>query len=198
MADDMGTRRPVFHDPDTEASDPGGVRVAGPRLQRLCPELYGLQGLSKARRRVREIIIEHMVFGDSRAAVVVALDPLLVAAYTDELDCVAVLRFPPDASDEPLDTGSRLLTVNTYGRGDSYSADLDPGPRQLHRWVSFYPIIADFICADRRQVQDRKKEIEEEEWERAQTLGVAYCAARPGLWRDGAPCRSHMPAETRP
>jgi hypothetical protein len=109
-----------------------------------------------------------------------------------------MLRFPPDASDELLEIESRLLTVNTYGPGESYSVDLNPGPRQLNRWVTFYPIIADFICADEDRVQDRKNEIDEGEWERAQVLGAAYCAAHPGIWRDGTPCRSHMPAAPPP
>lgn len=188
-------RRSRFHDDSTTASDPGGVTVSDARLRRLCPELYGLRARAKA-RRFREIIIEHMEVGDSRAAVVVRLDPLLVAAYSDELDCVAMLRFPPDASEEPLEIGSRLLTVNTYWRGDSYAADLDPGPLHEDRYVDFHPIIADFICADSHRVEHRKNEIAEEEWTRAQTLGTEYCVAHPGIWRDGSPSRSHRPAAT--
>lgn len=187
--------RAKFHDASTRASNPGQIIVSDARLRRFCPELYGLRSQA-AEKRLREMIIEHMDLGDSRAAVVVGIDPLLVAAYSDELDCVAMLWFPPDASDEPLEIGSRLLTVNTYERGNSYSPDLDPGPRRVNRYVGFYPIIADFICADERRVRERKNEIAEAEWELAQMLGAAYCAARPGVWRDGSPCRSYRPAGT--
>jgi hypothetical protein len=124
----------------------------------------------------------------------VCFEPLLVAAYTDELDCVAMLRFLPEASDRPLGIGSRLLTVNTYFRGETYAADLVPGPHDLHNYVGFYPIIADFICADAGRVERRKIEIDESEWERTQTLGTSYLSKHPGVWRDGAPCRSHRPA----
>jgi hypothetical protein len=127
--------------------------VSHERLKSFCPHLYGWSGLSPARRRDRRYLIEHMLYGDSRAAVVVSVEPLLVAAYTDELDCVALLRFPSNAASQRVEIGSRLLTVNTYGRGDRYSADLIPGPARIERWVRFHPIIADFICADPDQVK---------------------------------------------
>ena len=114
----------------------------------------------------------------------------MVAAYTDELDCVALLRFPSNAASEQVEIGSRLLTVNTYGSGDRYSADLIPGPARIEGWVRFHPIIADFICADPVQVERRKREIAENEWARTRRLGHEYLAARPGLSRDGSPCKS--------
>jgi hypothetical protein len=133
-----------------------------------------------------------MLHGDSRAAVVVSTVPLLVAAYTDELDCVALLRFisPP----EPLQVGSRLVTVNTYGRTDKISQDLFPGPLCGDRWTVFHPIIADFICDDPGQVARLKLTISGEEWTRAERLGHEYLEARPGVSRDGAPCRSSRAA----
>jgi hypothetical protein len=52
----------------------------------------------------REGLAEHLRIGDSRAAV-------------DELDCVALLRFPDHPAAEcRLGVGSRLLTVNMYRR----------------------------------------------------------------------------------
>ena len=179
------------------ASDPGRVEVSDTRLRRLCPELYGMRPLAVRGKRIREAIFQHMRMGDSRAAVVVGLAPLLVAAYTDELDCVAILRFSLDAVDEPFDVGSRLLTVNTYFQ-DRHHADLEPGPRREYRFVGFWPIIADFICANPQRVRDRKDEIDEQEWERARTLGAAYLDAHPGTWRDGSPYGSHRPATTAP
>jgi len=42
-----------------------------------------------------EAISNHLKMGDSRAAVVISIHPkLVIAAYTDELDCVAMLQFP--------------------------------------------------------------------------------------------------------
>ena len=54
-------------------------------------------------------IAEHLIFGDSRAAVVISIYPkLIVAAYSDELDCVAMLLFPR----EPF--------ITKYNLGDIY------------------------------------------------------------------------------
>jgi len=161
------------------------------------PDLYRWPPWRRDRRRYRRYIIEHMMHGDSRAAIVVSVDPLLVAAYTDELDCVALLHFASDSVTQRLEIGSRLLTVNTYATGEHFSPDLVVGPRQLGRWARFHPIIADFICADREQVERRKQEIDEQEWERTIRLGKQYLTDHPGRSRDGAPCHSASPAHTR-
>jgi hypothetical protein len=134
-----------------------------------------------------------MSFGDSRAAVVVSSDPLLVAAYTDELDCVAILRFVPGPPIPDLPVGSRLLTVNTYKRGTRLDSDLFPGPLRLDRWVGFYPIIADFICADQDLIDRRKAGIDEQEWERTLRFGMEYLSAHSRASRDGSPGKSAIP-----
>lgn len=68
--------------------------------------------------------------------------------------------------------------------------DLFPGPLRIDRWVGFYPIIADFICANQDVVDRRKAEIETEEWDRAFRFGVEYLHAHPGTGRNGSPCMS--------
>jgi hypothetical protein len=202
MGDDSGAAEDVehpgdgrsrYHDNSTYATDPVPVVVADERFRWFCPQLYGWSGRKAERKRLREIIIEHMRFGDSRAAVVVSTSPLLVAAYTDELDCVAILRFVPGPPIPELAVGSRLLTVNTYKRGTRLDGDLFPGPLRIERWVGFYPIIADFICANQDVVDRRKAEIATEEWDRAFRFGLEYLSAHPGTSRDGSPCRSLTP-----
>ena len=116
-------------------------------------------------------IAEHLEYGDSRAAIVVSTDPeLLIAAYTDELDCVAMLRFPNDplVSKYALQRGSRLLTVNTYKQNQRLDTDLIPGPLAIPRWSGFDPIIADFVTDDMERVEARKFQIPSIEWERTQ------------------------------
>ena len=45
-------------------------------------------------------------------------EPLVVAAYTDEMCAVALLRFPRWlCTERGLEVGARLLTANTYVRG---------------------------------------------------------------------------------
>ena len=116
-------------------------------------------------------IAEHLEHGDSRAAIVVSTDPaLLIAAYTDELDCVAMLRLPkePLVSKYSLLRGSRLLTVNTYKHNQRLDSDLIPGPLAIPRWSGFDPIIADFVTDDMERVEARKAQIVSNEWERTQ------------------------------
>ena len=191
------------------ASDPGKVVLSLEQLYRLDPQLAppstnekGEKQPSSSRaipghNRVKfiEMLKEHMVAGDSRAAVVVSTKPLLVAAYTDELDCVVMLEFPESlVKDYDLKPGSRLLTVNTYPtRGDA--KDLHRGPKELKRYKNVFPVIADFFAENRERVDKRKTAIPEEEWERCTTLGNDYHERYPKSFRNGAPSQSEIPKE---
>jgi len=190
-------------DDSTAASEPGGVNVSHQKLRMLRPDLYGLRGLIHRFRSwlgrgfpQRVYIEEQLRHGDSRAAVVVLAKPLLVAAYTDELDCVALLRFPDSLVDEyRLRNGWRLLTVNCYRRRAKYDGDLILGPNLIKRWTGFHPIIADFVSDDTTRIEWRKKRISEDEWQRTLSLGKEYIQIRPGVARDGRPVFSGMPAK---
>lgn len=188
----------------TVASDPGRVTLSRRRLARLCPE-FGDPGGGGAVARIENLlndrnadiarIADHLENGDSRAAVVVSAAPLLVSAYTDELDCVALLCFP-DAfvRDYELSVGSRLLSVNRYGGGGPLARDLEHGPASHHRWTNFQPLIADFLSDDRARIAARKSQISEREWDLAFSLGQRWLAARGTAARDGRPNRSQLPA----
>jgi hypothetical protein len=138
---------------------------------------------------------EHMQLGDSRAACVISVQPLIVAAYTDELDCVALLRFPSRLVEEfGLKTGAKLLTVNTYGRGQRIMSDLVAGPRQTGRYSNFYPVIAEFVSDDVQRIAVRKTGIAEEEWMRCEQMGSESLRKFPHRWRSGSPFYSAQPA----
>src|SRR5688500_1910536 len=126
-------------DDDTVASHPGGFELSQEKLRILQSDLYGpfawigwyrYDGKLLSRRSFwLTRIEEQLLFGDSRAAVVITTSPLLIAAYTDEIDCVVLLRFSDRfVSEYDLKPGSRLLTVNSYAYSDgSYESDLKPG-----------------------------------------------------------------------
>jgi hypothetical protein len=193
-----------YHHDGTRASDSIRVRVSEAKLRKLQPELYETRGLPAGFRwgarelgpaQVVQLIAEHLSFGDSRAAVVVQETPLVVAAYTDELDCVALLSFPDWLKqDYELRSGSRLLTINTYGRGKGVSPDLVPGPASLGRWTAFYPIIAEFVSDDLDLIDRRKQSIGSEEWERTWSFGQARLRDPAPRIRDGRPLWSRNPA----
>jgi hypothetical protein len=177
------------HDDTTAASDPGGVTLSDQKLRLLHPELFGLRSIfHKNARHYREVIAEHMLLGDSRAAVVMSAYPLLVAAYSDDLDCAAVLLFHSRLTDlYRLDVGARLLTVNTYERGDAVAPDLWRGPAAASPWTNFMPVIADFVSDDSGRIEYRKRQISAREWRRAWECGEEYRRRNPLSARDGRP-----------
>jgi len=175
------------------ASDPGGVTIDPQRLRQLSPSLFGLGALLPTRAIARKILAAHMWNGDSRAAVALSVQPLLVAAYSSDFDAVVVLRFDRRPVDSYVQVGSRLLTVNTYFRGTP-ARDILRGSVVSPVWANFYPVIADFVAADPARVERRKAAISEPEWQRTWDLGQDYLVKRPGKFRDGAPHRSDRPA----
>lgn len=194
--DDEGMDEPV-HPRDTPymsnealASDPGGVTVDPARLKRLSPSLFGMGSLLPLRALEKKVLGAHLWNGDSRAAVVLVTQPLLVAAYSSDFDAVVLLRFDPRTVDTYVQPGSRLLTVNTYFRGSTVARDIHEGPYSTHVWSNFHPVIADFLAADLGRVERRKAAIGEPEWRRAWELGQDHLVKRPTQVRDGAPHRS--------
>jgi hypothetical protein len=185
------------------ASDPAGLSLSDAKLRRLRPDLYGW------RRRLREktgwafpqrdYVAKHLRLGDSRAALAVSAAPLLVAAYSDELDAVALLRFPDGLAGEyGLRDGSRLLSVNSYRRERAVDADLTPGPGWSGAWTGFMPVVAEFVSDDAGAIEGHKRRITEAEWRRADELGREYLRLRPGVARDGRPIFCASPAEVAP
>jgi hypothetical protein len=192
-----------FHDDRTAASDPGGVHLSREKFHRLEPLSAGRPAAWAqrfgTREKFEEMLDEHLRLGDSRAACVLSVEPLLVAAYTDELDCVAVLRFPFWlVADHNLKVDDRLLTVNTYSRGGPVAPDLQGGPKQTLRYGNFYPVVAEFVSEHARKIARRKAEIAEGEWARCLRMGREYLSRHPGRCRDGSPFWSNQPAAGPP
>ena len=185
-------------DNNTYASDPGEIRLSHEKLRTFHPELYKPRGLFRLLKRLSPLqkywllrLEEHLIYGDSRAAIVASVAPLIVAAYTDELDCIALLRFPePLVQQYQLKPGTRLLTVNTYTAGTKPVADLENGPASYHRYRNFQPVIADFLSDDAARIATRKAEIPEAEWERTYKLAQALSARKKLFVRDGRPKNS--------
>ncbi len=181
------------------ASNPGGFRLSHSKLKRFHPELYGLRGICHNLflntqvlpvQHFRNLVAEHLMLGDSRAAIVMSTNPLLVAAYSDDLDCAVLLEFGRSlVRDYGLRAGSHLLTVNTYLSSGAAGSppDIVRGPQARAPWVDFRPLIADFLVDDCEQLAQRKNGISQAEWARAYACG-AECLKRSGFTpRSGAP-----------
>ena len=183
-------------DPRSAASHPGGLELSTDRLRSLEPELFASRWRPGHARRQWTIrgVREHLLLGDSRAAVVIGLNPLRVAAYTDEFDCSVVVEFPvPAGQDLDLSVGSRLLTVNTYAPAGPFAPDLIHGPRSIRRWHNVFPLIAELLVPDPSLTVRRKEAISEREWIRASGAAEVYLRHTRGRCRDGRPTRSGDP-----
>lgn len=169
---------PVGH--ISTASDPGSLTLDRDLLLAMEPELRGWRGwMWQARdRRHRtarywsslDSVAQQLLRGDTRAAIVLTVRPtVLVAAYSDDLDCVAVVEFPAKyARQFDLMPGSRLVTCNHYvSTKQRVPSDLKPGPLNNHRNTDFSPIIGNFLSTDTDRLQQLASNISNQEWERA-------------------------------
>jgi hypothetical protein len=205
-------------DNSTRASDPVSIGLSDVKLSQFHPifyqqkqpsftdELLGFFGISnnKISLTLKQEYLslhthfrEHLACGDSRAALVISIDPLLVAAYTDELDCVAILQFSDRLVRKySLKIGVRLLTVNLYRwPGGDFARDLENGPASYHRYYNFIPFIAEFLSDDLEKIEARKANISESEWERTKYLADRYIIKNGrARVRDGRPLYCDRPA----
>ncbi len=193
-------RQQDFFDDLPAPSNAAHLKWSVEKMKELRPELFGFSGLIyslfvllRQQFNDKQFIQECIDGGDSRAAVVMSVSPLLVAAYSDELDAVAMLRFPDHLAQKyGLTVGSRLLTVNNYG-AESGAMDLMPGPKNTRNWDNIIPTIAEFVSDDLVQIEQLKRAIPEKEWQRAFAMGRQYLQALPGCYRDGRPFLAGMP-----
>jgi hypothetical protein len=167
------------------------------RLRKVQPQLFDKAQWPREDERVRWLssIRDTLARGDSRAAVVVDAANGIVASYTDELDCVVLLKFdPPLAHAHGWRDGTRLLSANSYfDRDKGIAPDLRPGPGDEGRWGNVWPLIADLLTDDAVGLAVRKATIAEAEWDRAWDLGRRALAANDTP-RDGGPVMSRSPA----
>lgn len=188
---------------NTRASDPLALTVSREKLILLRPDLYGYTGLIKKLKAILFKKIDHLryireqiSFGDSQPAVVISVKPVRVAAYSDEMDCIAMLEFPDGiAKLYSLQVGSRLITINTYKGNLPYHEDLLIGEGYLGKWFGFCPTIADFVSDNMALVNARKQAIDEERWAYVYDLGVDYYKNYPNRRRNGRPGFSSVPAK---
>lgn len=177
----------------THASSPGGLSVSEKKLKILRPDLFGLkgriEGIADSMKNgfdKRTRIKEHMLYGDSQPAVVISRSPLIIAAYSEDIDCVVLLKFPEEYAEIcNLEIKSKLISVNTYLRIEEFQKDITPGPNCHNTWTGYIPIIAEFITDDIGALEKKKQEIDNETWEYVYKLGVEYQEKKPGVFRDG-------------
>jgi hypothetical protein len=200
--------RTVNDTPDAQSQT---LALSHQKLKALEPELYSARSWQRFLRENgyrlaspnenadywKNYIEENLRRGDCRAAVVVSVSPLLVAAYAGELDCIAMLRFADHLAQKyTLKAGAQLLAVNIYLEWNFFlPEDLSPGPRSVGKYRNFAPLIADFLTDDAALVEQKKAEITKAEWQRAAIAGKDYLRRNGEKARDGRPLLCHLPAK---
>jgi hypothetical protein len=184
-------------------SYPGLITLSKDRLRRLCPELFPtwrhpssvIRWLIGDSLSVVYEIGDILIHGGSGAAVAMSTQPLLVASYSQNIDCVALLRFPDFLVPEHhLQPGSRLLTVLNGYMGGELAGDLEHGPDSRHDLTNFIPFIADFLTDAKVHLEERKAGVADRWWARTQQLGESYMKKWGQRARDGRPPHSWIPA----
>lgn len=154
-----------YHNDDSQASDPGGIRLSLAHFHRLEPMAQGVRGWFWRSMgggiQFAEMLDEHLQLGDSRAACVIAVEPLLVAASTICCNQGSVTWLFRPSCAEPVLTVDRVrgLAVGVQGehgrvllppsrdqKGREYRwrvspnhASLAPAPGWLTDWIGQQP-----------------------------------------------------------
>lgn len=209
---------------DSYATHPGNIPLSLERLRRFEDQAFILNRWCFWAREdykywefFKEVTAHHLMRGLSSPAVVVQLDPLIIAAYTMELDCVAMLCYRnswneysyhghvyPEGLCQELVTrhslkiGTELLAVSMFRfmTAEGYAPDLVPGPKARGVYGNFHPMIADFLTMNMAAVEATKRSVPQQEWGRAKELAQAYAEMIVGeeiLPRDGRPWVSDHP-----
>ena len=181
----------------TFAGHPGRIHVDRKKLDQYEKNFQGciglvaniLFGLFRVPGEVAAVT-EHAQKGDCNAAAVINLDPLIVAAYSDELDAVALLKFSQrERTGYQLEVGTMLVTANKYFSEVARTGadDVSMGPGNHGRWQNFQPIILNFITSDSQRLEEIYGGIPEDQWQRCLELGTDKWQQFPDQLRNGSP-----------
>lgn len=123
-------------------------------------------------------------------AVVVSVDPPVVAVHCVGFDQVVLLRAPDSFG---LAEGDRLIACNWYEQSEADQPDIIHGSGSFHARNFVWPALADPITDDDARLTALKAEVPAALWKKIAELGAERLANgdRP---RDGRPWLSRVPA----
>ena len=139
---------------------------------------------------------EHLDRGDSRAAIVASVKPLVVSAYSDELDAVILVQFPDALVDKySLGVGDPLIASWIYPSLRQPPSDIVQGPNNLKRYNNGAPLVADFFSNSVDKIKQRKLGVSKDEWARVLALTPDAVKRADGKYRSGFPLDTRLPPE---
>lgn len=177
------------------ATNPGEIVLSRRKLIALFPELRRPSYMRKVNRLYFKekggILLQfsrYLYFGDCNPAIVISENPLYVASYAQDMDCVVLTSFPLNFFQRyNLKVGSRLLCVNTYGVWKQTQEDIIENQEVPHFWNAFRTLIGDFLSEDIELIKKKKQSISEHVWRRCEELAYEYPQKMPNTYRSCNP-----------
>jgi hypothetical protein len=171
------------------ASDAGGFSLDEQKLRALFPDFEWTPDQLA-------YLDEHLKLGDSRAAIVASVDPLVVSAYSDELDGVILLKFPDHLVKQySLAVGDLLIASWVYPRSPQPPRDIVQGDQNLGRHNNGAPIVADFFSNSIDKIKKRKAGVLHAEWDRVLAQTPLALERAEGKYRTSFPLHAGLPPE---
>jgi len=177
-----------YVDSNTFAENAGGVNLSKEKFRQIRDEILKLSFMKKWQyNRSFQRIDDYMVNGDTQPAIVHSISPLIISAYSDEMDGVVFLEFPDKLAEiYNLRIGMRLVTSNVYFCGFKIKKDITAGSGYLKRYTDFTPIVQLFLAEDEDYVMKRTELFDEDIWNRVKYLTEEYSSngnkARKGFY----------------
>ena len=169
------------------SDNPANIRPKKSMVKPLCPELGSMKfkyvwerfafNLANS-KPLWKYFCEIMKTHDANPAIVCSTRPLLVAAYSCDLDCAVLIRYPDEFVNRfGLKQKMKLLSVNSYDQ--MKLDDVVPGPRSSGLWGSFLPRIANFLSDDEQMIKRKINGFSLDVWDRVWECGVEYAKRFP-------------------
>ncbi|MDO5559859.1 MAG: hypothetical protein Q4F95_09710 [Oscillospiraceae bacterium] len=161
-----------YVDPNSMAENAGGVFLSKKKFKELRKDILKLSPLrtiyyNKQFNRISQYLLD----GDTQPAIVKSVSPLIVSAYSDEMDAVVLLRFPDALSAKyNLVPGSRLVTSNVYSVRPKMAKDITPGDNYLGNYYNFTPTVQLFLSDKEEYIINRVNMFDEDHWSYVQQL----------------------------
>ena len=170
--------------------NPGKFKMDKKLVKQLRPEVYSFKQTMTDLGDLPSMLKDSMKKGDTQPAVVVSVDPLLVACFAADMDAVALLCLPTEYGMlRNYQVGTKLLTVNSYDldkmNKKRRSEDIFEGEHTSGRFRMYGPLIADLYTKNTKRLEEIKAQIPEEVWNYVAELGEEYMTRNPGMARNG-------------
>lgn len=182
------------------ATIPGELLLSKSKTRKFFVSINSIQNTSLKNSQINlfDKIQDWLYHGDCNPAIVVTTSPVIVAAYSYDIDCVVYLFYSQYyARKYKLAAGMKLLSVNTYGYWKIQQSDIIRGERASGTWNAYRPLIADFLSEDLKIIKSKKESINEEYWERCRVLAKEYPTVFPDTYRLGDPYYAINPSILR-